>query len=104
METWEKENNITADRFKDHHGYYLQLSKAMGIGWNDKDRLFVRHTVEYWKRKYAEDKHLNNHPLYYFDICNGYHQIVAARKGIPWSKSNTVCCLKAVIIEKVLKS
>ena len=98
---WEINNGITADRFKDHHGYYIQLAKVMGIGWSDLSRLFMGHTVEYWREKYQKDEHLNNHPLYTFDQCAGQHSYIAASMRIPWSISDTVCCLKAVIKEKV---
>ena len=96
---WEIDNNITADRFTDHHEYYIQLASALGIGWNGEE--FMGHDKEYWKRLFDEDEHLNNHPLSYFDACYGYHRLAAARCKIPWSLSNTVCCLKAVIINHI---
>ena len=98
---WEIDNGITADSFKDHHGYYLQLAKVMGIGWPDPNRDFMCHSKEYWQAKYQEDEHLNNHPLRNFDAPTGFHLNIARRKKIPWSISNTVCCLKAVIKEVV---
>ena len=102
MEQWEKNNKITADRFTNHHGYYLQLSKAMGIGWNNARSKFMGKTKEQWKGLYKNDKHLNNHPLKHFDSYYPLHRITAGHKGIPWSMADSVCCLKAVIKDKIV--
>ena len=104
LQEWEKKIGITKDRFKDHHGYYLEMSKAFGIGWPDNESKFMGHDVEYWKEKYNKDEHLNNHPLEYFDSCYGYHRMIAGRLGVPISPSMTVCMLKAVIKQKVADS
>lgn len=100
---WEKDHGITADRFTQHHEYYLQLAATVGIGWPEGRDKFMGHDKEYWLNKYNEDKHLNNHPLRDFDSYAPWHIESVRGKGIPWSISNTVCCLKAVIKERIKK-
>lgn len=98
---WEIDNNITADRFKEHHKYYCQLAHVMGIDWpKDKDK-FMGHNINYWIKLYKKDEHLNNHPLYFFD---NLHYLRVNEKRIPWSMSDTVCCLKNIIIKRVLEA
>jgi hypothetical protein len=103
MEAREAKLGITADRFEDHHGYYLQLAHAVGIGWADDEPEFMNHDLAYWKRLYSEDKNLNNHPLRLFDKLYPSHMVYVAPKAGSWSMCDTVCCLKAVIREKIFQ-
>jgi hypothetical protein len=100
-ESREEKLGITADRFKDHTGYYTQLAEAMGIKWDDTSEKFMGRTLEYWVAKYAEDEYLNNHPLVLFDYKHPFWRDVAHNQGILWAMCDTVCCLKTVIKNKV---
>ena len=102
MEKWKEKHKITANRFENHHEYYLRLSKAMGIGWPKHKKEFMGFDLDFWTERYREDEHLNNVSLSRFDLCCPYHLTIASHLGIPWSISNTVCCLKAVIKERVM--
>jgi hypothetical protein len=98
----EKELGITANRFEDHHKYYLQKAGAIGIGWPKSDERFMGKNLDYWRGKYEQDQHLNNHPLRAFDALYIWHSQAASRLGLCWSMCDSVCCLKAVIKEKVI--
>lgn len=100
---WEIDHGITADRFEDHHNYYLQKAAAFGIGWPADEDKFMYRTREQWAVLYEEDEHLNNVPLREFDQHHVFHRAVAQRFRIPIATADTVCMLKAVIREEVRK-
>jgi hypothetical protein len=104
--TKEEIMGITADRFEQHHEYYLQLAKAMGIGWPDPENTdFMGRSLERWAKLYEADEHLNNVSLGEFDRHYPLHALKAgAQYGVGWSKCETVCMLKAVIRRAALKS
>ena len=91
---------LKADRFKDHHGYFMEMANAVGIGWGDSDE-FMGKGLNYWAEKYKKDEHLNNHPLEAFDGYYPWHSSQCGPILGVWSMSYTVCCLKAVIKQKI---
>lgn len=101
--TREEKLNITADRFKDYNGYYIQLAEAVGICWLDGQQKFMGHNLNYWMERYEEDENLNTHPLREFDSYYPSHRLYAAPKAGSWSLCDTVCCLKAVIRQKIME-
>jgi hypothetical protein len=100
----EERLGITADRLTQHHEYYVELSNAVGIGWRDLDARFMGKTLDYWKKKYAEDKHLRNHPLSAFEAYYPMYLAYVEPVAGSWSMYDTVCCLKAVIRQKIFDS
>lgn len=85
-----------------HYQKFIDLAEKMHIGWPDTDKKFMGRDLAYWESKFIADEHLNNHPLRSFESAAFYHRVQAARKKIPWSVNDTVCCLKAVIVEKIM--
>jgi len=100
---WEIDHGITADRFEDHHGYYLQKAKLFGIGWPRTEERFMNRTREHWAELYDQDEHLNNARLSEFDRYHFWDLAIARRLRVPISKACSVCMRKAVIKEEVLK-
>jgi hypothetical protein len=72
-----------------HDEYYLWLSGWIGLA----DGL-IPATDE--KVRASTDPHLNDIPLRAWDAVHGIVRGRANAKGIPWSQSDTVCCLKAM--------
>ena len=73
----------------DHQTYYLWLSDLIGLNYGhipvDNDSV-----------KASKDQHLNDIPLRRWDSGHFAVQHAAYRAGLPWSMSDTVCCLKAM--------
>jgi hypothetical protein len=90
--------------YRQHNEKFTKLAKKLGIGWPDEDEKFMGRTLQQWSELYAEDRHLNNVPLWEFDACYSWHRISANRLGMTWSYSDTTCVLKTVIINKVLRN
>jgi hypothetical protein len=72
-----------------HDTYYLWLSDWIGLR-----ELIVPATVE--RIRESRDPHLNDIPLAAWDSRHNLVRAAAFRKGIAWSQSDTVCCLKAM--------
>lgn len=75
-----------------HDDYYLWLADWVGLGNSlipfpaDKIALALA----------KGDKHLNTLPLMGWDRMDGTVRVYVRRKGLAWSLSDTVCCLKAM--------
>jgi hypothetical protein len=77
------------DRELTHDEYYLWLSDWLGL--TDSIIPATDETV-----RASTDPHLNDIHLYAWDCMHGIVQCHARARGIPWSPSDTVCCLKAM--------
>lgn len=75
------------DRKISHDEYYLWLSEFVGI----KCPAFL---IEAAKK--SKDKHLNDVALIIWDRQHPWVSTRASSKGIAWSLSDTVCCLKTL--------
>jgi hypothetical protein len=105
--TREEIMGITADRFENHSEYYLQLAKALGVGWPDPENTkFMGRTLDQWRNLYAGDASLNNAPIKEFDAHFAFdHLMVTSKFGpVGWSMCDSVCVRKNVIREAVLNS
>ncbi len=72
-----------------HQAYYLWLSDFIGL----TDSL-IPASNERVKR--STDPHLNDISIHLWDSMHYTVQRIAFQKGLPWSMSDTVCCLKAM--------
>lgn len=72
-----------------HDAYYLWLADFVGLA----DTLIP---VSNERVKASTDPHLNNIPLNLWDGMDCWARPAAYAKGLPWSLSDTVCCLKAM--------
>lgn len=97
--TREQRLGIQTEKHTDHRAYFTELSNALGIKWPDDEKTFMRRTVETWSKLYDEDKYLNNVALQEFDNHYPLHCLLFGKYG--WSMSDTVSCLKTVIINKI---
>ncbi len=73
----------------DHQTYYLWLADWIGVALHH-----LPVPIETIKR--SKDPHLNDIRLGKWDARDVYVRPLAYAKGLPWSLSDTVCCLKAV--------
>lgn len=105
VQDWEKAIGITVSHLENHQEYHLQMAKAYHITWKNLDDSFMGHSIEYWVNLYRQDKHLNNHPLRYFDAFHPGDRLTA--RSLPGkthlSLSMTVCMRKCVIRDAVLR-
>ena len=72
-----------------HDEYFLWLSDFIGLNDN-----LIPFSNDYIKA--SKDKHLNDCPLVRWDNMDGVVRTYASSKGLGWSLSDTVCCLKAM--------
>lgn len=72
-----------------HQAYYEWLSAFIGLGYG-----LIPFSAE--RVNASKDEHLNDLPLASWDFMHGAVKGYAARKRLPWSLSDTVCCLKAL--------
>jgi hypothetical protein len=79
-----------ADSKAAHREYYAWLGSVIGESY--LRAILPERNVEVLRQKLAEDEHLNNIPLGQWDACHEY--VFHATKGLPWSRSDTVCVLK----------
>ena len=72
-----------------HDEYYLWLAKSIGLAIQD-----VPFSLE--RLKASTGPHFNDLPLPRWDSRHRFVQYEAFQRGLAWSLSDTVCCLKAL--------
>lgn len=80
-----------------HDDYYLWLADLVGVTLSDLP-------VPLNQIRASTDRHLNDIPLRHWDSRDPIVRHKAYAKGLPWSLSDTGCCLKAVARRAAQKS
>lgn len=83
----------------DHEKKYEELCKKHGVAWNSKSPRFVNETLESITKKYLEDEHLNNVPLYLWDIMASGFFMYNRSTGL--SLAEGVCMQKHAAIKLI---
>lgn len=99
--TDDEDCGLDKEKFYDeHHKKYHTMCKLLGIGLDGNT--FMGDSVHFWREQYNMDAHLNRVPLKEFDAHFHHHKVIADRLKIPWTKADTVSCLKHTIIHELL--
>lgn len=95
---------LTNKTSKEHYQKYEDMVLKLGLGEYALDGIVMGRDKDYWMKKYQEDEHLNSHPLDQFDIQDAWVRSIAFNSGFKsWSLCSTVCCIKHLILYKLLK-